>query len=165
LDDHNTLSVTWAFSRVPKERDPYVQDRIPAWRGPVREPESGRWISSHIMNQDFVAWVGQGVIADRTKEHLGASDRGVIMLRKRFLEDLDTVARGEDPKATIRDPELNRSVPVPVAERKILTEGLTREELSKHPILGRQLREGYPFQSGQPEEVRKAYEEAMGTPG
>ena len=56
----------------------------------------------------------------------------------------------------------NRCVPVPVAERKILTEGLTRDELAQHPILGRQLTEGYPFQLGQPEEVRKAYEEAMG---
>ena len=26
------------------------------------------------MNQDFVAWVGQGAIADRTQEHLGESD-------------------------------------------------------------------------------------------
>ena len=162
IDDENTLSVTWAFSRVPKENEPYVQVRIPAWHGPIRESESGRWISSHVMNQDFVAWVGQGTTADRTKEHLGASDRGIIMLRKRFLSDLDVVARGEDPKATIRDPELNRCVPVPVAERRILTEGLTRDQLAKHPLLGRQLTEGYPFQIGQPDDVRKAYEEAMG---
>ncbi|MBV8842563.1 MAG: aromatic ring-hydroxylating dioxygenase subunit alpha [Bryobacterales bacterium] len=164
VDDHNTLSVTWAFSRVPKEREPYAQERIPAWHGPVREAESGRWISSHVMNQDFVAWVGQGTVADRTKEHLGASDRGIIMLRKRFLSDLDVISRGEDPKATIRDPELNRCLPLPIAERKVLTEGLTREQLLNHPIYGRQLSEGYPFQLGQPEEVRLAYEDAMGVP-
>jgi 5,5'-dehydrodivanillate O-demethylase oxygenase subunit len=139
-----------------------VQDRIPAWHGPVRESATGRWISSHIMNQDFVAWVGQGTNADRTKEHLGASDRGIIMLRKRFLSDFDAVAKGEDPKAVIRDPEANRCVALPVAERKLLTEGLPRAELAKHPILGRQLTEGYPFQIGQPEEVRRAYEDAMG---
>ena len=52
------------------------------------------------MNQDFVAWIGQGTIADRTKEHLGSSDRGVILLRQRFLNDLEAIARGEDPKAT-----------------------------------------------------------------
>ena len=38
------------------------------------------------MNQDFVAWVGQGAIADRTGEHLGESDRGVIMMRKMMPE-------------------------------------------------------------------------------
>src|SRR5215472_14663708 len=161
IDDENTLSVTWCFSRVPKESEPYVQDRIPAWRGPVRD-ESGRWISSHVMNQDFIAWVGQGTIADRTQEHLGSSDRGIIILRNRFLGDLKAISRGEDPKATIRDPELNRCVPLPIAERKVLTEGLTREQLLKHPIYGRQLTEGYPFQLGQPEEVRLAYEDAMG---
>ena len=49
------------------------------------------------MNQDFVAWVGQGTIADRTKEHLGKSDRGVIMMRKRMFEQMDAVAAGRDP--------------------------------------------------------------------
>ena len=27
IDDENTLSVTWHFSRVPKEREPYVKQR------------------------------------------------------------------------------------------------------------------------------------------
>jgi 5,5'-dehydrodivanillate O-demethylase oxygenase subunit len=162
VDDENTLSVTWAFSRVPRESEPYVQERIPAWHGPVKDAATGRWISSHIMNQDFVAWIGQGTIADRSQEHLATSDRGVLLIRKRFLSDLEAVARGEDPKGIIRDPEVNRSVPLPVAERRLLTEGVTREELLRHPILGRQLIDSYPFQAGQPAEVRKAYETAMG---
>ncbi|HLI82542.1 MAG TPA: aromatic ring-hydroxylating dioxygenase subunit alpha [Bryobacteraceae bacterium] len=162
IDDENTLSVTWAFSRVPRESEPYVQQRIPAWHGPVKDPVTGRWISSHIMNQDFVAWVGQGTIADRSQEHLATSDRGILLIRKRFLSDLEAVERGEDPKAVIRDPERNRRVPLPIAERRLLTEGVTREELLRHPILGRQLIDGYPFQAGQPPEVREAYEAAMG---
>jgi hypothetical protein len=32
----------------------------------------------------------------------------------------------------------------------------------RHPVLGKQLTDGYPFQAGQPEEVRRAYEQAMG---
>ena len=114
------------------------------------------------MNQDFVAWIGQGTIADRTQEHLGTSDRGVLMLRKRLLNDLEAMAKGEDPKAIIRDLEVNQCVALPIAERKLLTEGLTREELAKHPIHGRQLTEGYPFQQGQPPEVREAFLAAMG---
>jgi 5,5'-dehydrodivanillate O-demethylase len=114
------------------------------------------------MNQDFVAWVGQGTVADRTQEHLGTGDRGVLLLRKRFLNDLEAMAKGEDPKGVIRDPEANQCVPLPVAERKFLTDGLTREELAKHPIHGRQLTEGYPFQQGQPQEIRDAYLAAMG---
>ena len=161
IDDHNTFSVTWTFDRVPKEQEPYVQERIPAWHGPVMGPD-GQWISSHVMNQDFVAWIGQGTVADRGKEHLGLSDRGIILQRQRFLSDLERVARGEDPKAVIRDPKVNHCVPLPIAERKILTEGLTRDELLKHPLFGRQLTGDYVFQFGQPDRVRRAFQEAMG---
>jgi 5,5'-dehydrodivanillate O-demethylase len=162
IDDETTLSTTWSFARVPKECEPYVQESIPAWRGPVKDPKTGRWISTHIMNQDFVAWVGQGTVADRTQEHLGASDRGIILQRKRFMDDMAAIARGEDPKATIRDPKMNECLPLPIAERRILTEGLSREELLKHPILGKQYAGEYIFQAGQPPEVHAAFMKAMG---
>ena len=86
VDDENMLSVTWSFIRVPKEAEPYEQKRIPAWTSPIRDVATGRWITSHVVNQDIVAWVGQGAIADRTKENLGASDRGVSMLRKQLFQ-------------------------------------------------------------------------------
>jgi 5,5'-dehydrodivanillate O-demethylase len=161
IDDENTLSITWAFERVPKGREPYEQTAIPAWQGPIRNPVTGRWLTSHIMNQDFVAWVGQGCIADRTKEHLGQSDRGILMLRKRFFEEMDRLSEGKDPKAIIRDDGLNACVPLPIAHRKIFVDGLSLDELLQHPIFSGQLK-GYVFQAGQPAEVRKAYEEAMG---
>ncbi len=162
VDDENTLSVTWHFSRVPKESEPFAQERIPTWLGAVKDPVTGRWISSHVMNQDFVAWIGQGTIADRTEEHLGTSDRGILLLRKRFLSDLDAIANGRDPKAVIRDAEANQCVALPVAAHKILTEGLTLEQFQKHPVFGSHLSNGYAFQAGQPPEVRRAYAEAMG---
>jgi 5,5'-dehydrodivanillate O-demethylase len=161
MDDENTLSVTWAFERVPKGREPYEQGPIPSWHGPIRDPETGRWLTSRIMNQDFVAWVGQGRIADRTKEHLGQSDRGILMLRKRFMEELDRLSAGRDPKAVIRDARINECVSLPIAHRSIFVDGLTLEELLNHPIFAAQLK-GYVFQAGQPEELRRAYENAMG---
>ena len=69
VDDENTLSVTWAFNRVPKEYEPYEQERIPSWHGPTHHAD-GSWITSHVMNQDFASWAGQGRIADRTRERL-----------------------------------------------------------------------------------------------
>jgi 5,5'-dehydrodivanillate O-demethylase len=146
---------------VPRECEPYVQKSIPGWRGPVKD-DSGRWISSHVMNQDFIAWIGQGTIADRTQEHLGTGDRGVILLRQRLFEDLAAMERGEDPKGLIRDPGRNVAVPLPIAERRFLTDSVPREELLRHPVLGKQYEGEYPFQAGQPEAVRRAYAEAMG---
>ena len=163
IDDENTLSITWAFSRVPTECEPYEQPSIPSWRGPIRD-EDGRWITSHVMNQDFVAWVGQGVVADREKEHLAASDKGVLMMRRRFMADLEAVARGEEPKGLIRDPAKNHKVQLPAANRDFYIHGLPRSQMLHHPTVGSPIR-GYPFQAGQPEDVRLAFEAAMGFTG
>ena len=160
IDDETLLSVTWSFSRVPNEMEPYEQNAIPSWTGPIREPD-GRWITSHVMNQDFVAWVGQGAIADRSQEHLAASDKGVSMMRRRFLAELDAVAAGAEPKATIRDPALNVSVPLPSANKDFYVGGLPQAKMTRHPTVGSPLRH-YPFQAGQPEAVRLAFEAAMG---
>jgi 5,5'-dehydrodivanillate O-demethylase len=159
IDDENMLSVTWHFARVPKDRQPYVQEKIPTWHGPIKDELTGRWISTHVMNQDFIAWVGQGKISDRWNEHLGSSDRGVILVRKRFQEDLERIARGEDPKAIVRDPAQNDPIVLPVANRRSLIEGLTREEIAANPFAAPR---HYPFQAGQPDDVRRAYEDAMG---
>jgi 5,5'-dehydrodivanillate O-demethylase oxygenase subunit len=159
IDDGNMLSVTWHFARVPKDREPFVQDRIPTWHGPIKDELTGKWITTHVMNQDFVAWLGQGTVSDRWNEHLGSSDRGVIMIRKRFFEDLERIERGEDPKAIVRDPKANERIMLPVANRRSLIDGLTREEMDATPFAGPR---NYPFQAGQPEEVRRAYYEAMG---
>jgi 5,5'-dehydrodivanillate O-demethylase oxygenase subunit len=112
IDDERTLHVAWFNDPVPGAA-PFEQARIPYWHGPIRDPATGRWITSHVMNQDFVAWMGQGAIADRTKEHLGESDRGVILLRRRILEEAEVVARGGDPKAVIRDAAKNHRLPLP----------------------------------------------------
>ena len=95
MDDENTLSVTWAFERVPKGREPYDQGPIPSWHGPIKDPVTGRWLTSHVMNQDFIAWAGQGVIADRTKEHVGLSDRGNRDAEKTILRRNGSCLRRE----------------------------------------------------------------------
>ncbi len=113
------------------------------------------------MNQDFVTWVGQGRIADRSQEYLAPSDRGIVMIRRRFLNDIEAVNDGRDPKAVIRDPAANRAIALPVAEREAFIEGFTRAEIMGNPLARRGL-QGYIFQTGQPAEVRAAFLAAMG---
>ena len=57
--------------------------------------------------------MGQNALADRTQEHLGGSDGGIIMMRRRMLEEARIVADGGEPKAIIRDPEKNRNLYLP----------------------------------------------------
>ncbi len=163
IDDERTLSVGWFFDRVPNEMEPYAQDRIPYWYGPIRDPQTGRWITTHVMNQDYVAWVGQGTVADRTQEHLGESDRGVIMMRRKLLEQADIVARGGEPMAVVRDAELNRCIALPIIGRARFVKGTSRASFREaNSTPGAFLPEGFPFVAGQPEDVRKAYRRAMG---
>jgi 5,5'-dehydrodivanillate O-demethylase len=121
----------------------------------VKDPKTGRFISSHIMNQDFIAWIGQGAIAERDKEFLGASDLGITMIRRRFLKDLETIAAGGDPKAIIRDPAVAQHVVLPVADREGNLDGQGR-----HVEPGRAQR--FPFQAGMPDTVQQEFDRAMG---
>lgn len=160
IDDENTLSILWVFNRVPKEQEPYHQSHIPSWYGPLYD-ENGDWITTHVANQDFAAWVGQGRITDRTKETLGASDRGIVMLRRKFFEELEAVAEGKTPMGLITDPAKNERVFLPSACRDEMLNGLTREALSAHPLLGAYFHDFF-GQAGQPDHVREAYEAAIG---
>jgi 5,5'-dehydrodivanillate O-demethylase oxygenase subunit len=99
--------------------------------GPITEERTGRWITTHVMNQDFVAWVGQGALSDRTQEHLGESDRGVLMMRKRMLEQAELVTRGGEPKAVIRDPAENACVRLPIIGREYFVGGYSRANSDK----------------------------------
>jgi hypothetical protein len=50
-------------------------------------------------------WETQGPISDRTQEHLAASDRGVVLLRRVLKEQIERVQEGHDPFGLQRDPD------------------------------------------------------------
>ena len=51
-----------------------------------------------VHTQDYVSQVGQGSIADRTQEHLGRSDLGIILFRKIWERELRALAEGRPLK-------------------------------------------------------------------
>ncbi|MPZ57780.1 MAG: Rieske 2Fe-2S domain-containing protein [Rhizobiales bacterium] len=163
VDDENTMQIGWFFVRVPNGREPYVQETVPTWVSPIKD-DSGRWISSHVINQDIVAWVGQGRIADRTKENLRASDIGIQMMRRRFFEEMDAVAAGKDPGGVIRNPNEAQCIPLPNMRRETNTQGVPLDKFEDDPVLRQLLRE-FRYHYGQPPEVRRSFEEAMGIAG
>ena len=99
------------------------------------------------MNQDFVAWVGQGAVADRTQEHLGESDRGVIMMRRKMLEQAEVVADGGDPKGLVRDPEHNQRIYLP----RVGGPGVTNRGVNFGANAGKAPRNQHLY--GQPQEI------------
>jgi len=160
IDDEHMLSVTWAFLRVPNEAEPYVQREIPSWSAPVHDAQ-GRWINSHIINQDIIAWAGQGAVTDRSRENLALSDRGIVMLRRQLQADIDAVSQGRDPKGVMRDEAGNQRVHLPCESHDFFLRGLPLADYERHPKWARLLRH-FLFHAGQPDAVKRACEAATG---
>ncbi|HHC07903.1 MAG TPA: aromatic ring-hydroxylating dioxygenase subunit alpha [Actinobacteria bacterium] len=59
--------------------------------------DKGNFIVDYIEGQDIMAWVTQGAITDRSAEHIGKSDIGIVALRRMFREQMALVAEGKDP--------------------------------------------------------------------
>jgi 5,5'-dehydrodivanillate O-demethylase len=79
--------------------------------------DRGNHIVDYIEGQDIMAWVTQGDVADRTAEHIGKSDIGVVMLRRMFREQMALVETGQDPTvAFIRDK--HERIPLPCEKDK-----------------------------------------------
>ncbi|MSQ22977.1 MAG: aromatic ring-hydroxylating dioxygenase subunit alpha [Chloroflexi bacterium] len=144
VDDTTTLSVGWFFDALAPGHELPGGKRYYHWYSPIKEAETGRWINSHTMNQDFVAWVGQGALADRSLEHLSPSDRGVILMRQKMFEQMDVVAEGGDPTNIFRDPALNRELQLPHP----------RTGTSGGPVTASPR---FPFLAEQPSEIAEIY--------
>jgi 5,5'-dehydrodivanillate O-demethylase oxygenase subunit len=73
----------------------------PTERGVYERVADGWWnLPSH--EQDRAAQESQGLIADRSLETLGTTDRGIVLFRKMLLEAMAEVEAGRDPVAVLR---------------------------------------------------------------
>jgi 5,5'-dehydrodivanillate O-demethylase len=80
--------------------------------------EDGEFHLEDFASQDHMAWETQGPIADRAKEHLGETDRGVILFRKLLRDQIRAVQNGGDPIGINRDPEKDEII-------RLIPEGYT----------------------------------------
>jgi 5,5'-dehydrodivanillate O-demethylase len=103
IDDHNTQ--VYQFRFMPNKDGGVVVQPEDAPIEYVRtKNDDGEFHMNDFASQDHMAWETQGAIADRTKEHLGEGDRGVIMFRKLLREQIIAVQEGKDPVGINRDP-------------------------------------------------------------
>ncbi len=131
IDDETTYAWNWMYSYDPaipitEEFAAYYEART--GRGPDdleapfrpkrnlrndflidRETQRTRTYTgiTGVNTQDFAVQQGMGPIVDRSREHLGTSDRAIIAIRQLLLEALDDVEAGRTPRgadsATYRD--------------------------------------------------------------
>ena len=111
VDDTHTAH-WWVMCHAKPDEDPEQKfEDIPFFSPPLiflnEEGQPEYSILDSNSAQDIAAWITQGDIADRTGEHLGRSDRGVIMFREMLEKNIRVVEDGGDPINTFRDPTQN----------------------------------------------------------
>jgi 5,5'-dehydrodivanillate O-demethylase len=120
VDDENTLHV-WYDVFVPPpglEVPEHLLASVPAYDVPFVDA-GGEFLLDMVDAQDIMAWVTQGRIAERDREHLGATDRGLTLYRRMLHRELEKIAAGLDPLGVVRDPERNRVITFPLERDKI----------------------------------------------
>jgi 5,5'-dehydrodivanillate O-demethylase len=117
VDDTTTMHWWYSCYRPAPGVEAPAQAEVPLYEVPWRD-ERGEHIVDFVDGGDIMAWVSQGQIADRTRERLVSSDRGVILLRELYLEEIAKVEGGLDPLGVIRDPGENRLIELPQEREK-----------------------------------------------
>ena len=103
----HSISHRWStVKRRKSAKDQSAKDWATACIGQYRWDEETGWIARG--DQDRCAQESQGPIFDRSGEHLGVSDEGVILLRRMFKQSIDAVQQRQDPVGIIRDPVKNK---------------------------------------------------------
>ncbi|MSQ28381.1 MAG: aromatic ring-hydroxylating dioxygenase subunit alpha [Dehalococcoidia bacterium] len=124
IDDTHTYHVSYEIYRPGIPIPP--QESIPLYDIPWND-EQGNMNLQIVMIQDALAWVTQGSIAQRDKEHLAQTDAGVILYRQLLEEQLQRVERGEDPMEVYRNPAENQCIDLP-------QEGIRYGDRLRHPL-------------------------------
>jgi len=113
VDDHQTqifqLRVSWSLEAAKGPTPEPELSYANTWFGP-----DGEYHMDSFESQDGMAWETQGAIANRGGEHLGASDRGIVMFREMLSEQIDVVERGGDPIALVWNDADNEAIDLEV---------------------------------------------------
>ena len=112
MDDTHTKVYFVRF--FPSERGELIEDDEPPveYIKPYKNPPDAlhpytKFRMDAVQAQDHMAWETQGPIADRTRERLATTDRGIIMLREVMFREMKKIRSGQDPLGVIRDPSKN----------------------------------------------------------
>jgi 5,5'-dehydrodivanillate O-demethylase oxygenase subunit len=117
VDDYNTQIFHVRFNPT---RDGSIVEQLedPPAEFVSTKNETGEFHMENFPSQDQMAWETQGPVANRPNEHLGESDRGIILFRKLLRDQIRAVQNGGDPVGVNRDPEKDEMV-------RLIPEGYT----------------------------------------
>ncbi len=117
VDDHHTQVFRVNF--VPSDTEKSPADAPVPFRFTALKTAPRQYKMNMVSAQDSMAWETQGTLTDRSREHLGVGDEGIIALRKLLREQIDRVRQGLDPIGVIRDPAQNELIDLGVINERI----------------------------------------------
>jgi 5,5'-dehydrodivanillate O-demethylase oxygenase subunit len=119
IDDTHTQHYWFGAFVLPNgaQAPAHLLDRVHEYETPIFQP-NGDFMLDSIHGQDIMAWVTQGPIADRSRESLGSTDKGITTYRRMLLRELKRIEEGHDPKNVIRDPAQNGTIVLPLEGHK-----------------------------------------------
>ena len=94
---HRRKQINPDYTKVRNARNNYLQDR-------QKQKTVNFTGIDDFLNHDGCATESMGAIFDRTKEHLGVSDKAVIAVRKFLLTTAKELQAGKEPPHLVRDP-------------------------------------------------------------
>lgn len=103
VDDTHTLHWWYSCYFPAPGAPPLDQATIPVYEVPFRD-ERG-FIVDFVDGGDIMTWISQGAIADRTREMLVDTDRGIVLYRRMLTEQAERATNGEDPLGVVRGNE------------------------------------------------------------
>lgn len=110
VDDENTWHLSYQVFLPGKWNPVPPQATVPAFDVPIE------LLPDYVLGQDMIAWPLQGSIMDRSKERLAESDKGLVMLRRMCLDQIEIVEQGGDPINTFRDTEKYQRIDLPIPD-------------------------------------------------
>jgi phthalate 4,5-dioxygenase oxygenase subunit len=97
---HRRKQINPDYTRIRHARNNYLQDRQ------MQKTVNFTGIED-FLNHDACATESMGPIFDRSKEHLGVSDKAVIAVRKSLLSSVRALLEGKDPPHLVREAHHN----------------------------------------------------------
>ncbi len=122
MDDTHTGVISVKYSRAQDGRAAEQKEIPYKYLPPIKEVHNDNGFLRHkyhmktIPDQDGMAWETQGLMADRTKEHLVSSDKGLVMFRQMLRLQIEAVKNGQDPMGVVRDMKKNNIIEFKVGE-------------------------------------------------
>ena len=96
VDDEHSKIVSWAHFGERAE-SPGMNTREGLERIEQGQPRGRSYEETQRAPCDYEAFIGQGSIARHANEHLGTTDRGVAMFRRKLREGIRALAAGRAP--------------------------------------------------------------------